>query len=348
MKRTILACMLPLLFLAGTPSNANAMCFGDSWGTNYTTMFLVSHNFRMQSFTRINHNASHLCSGFLNGKVTLLGIGGGCYGQDSRFHDTSENPINEVVVTKDCAVPQCDFTYSAGSEHDWNGQEQQFTDSFESSDPCECKPNGQSCSDPSECCSNLCADPAFECGNPSPILINLKNGSSNYHLTSARAGVRFDIDADGDLEQVSWTEADSEVAFLVLDRNGDGTIGDASELFGTETLKINGRAASNGFEALIDLDGGPASSDGKVDSTDPYYPQLQLWLDHNHNGVSEPAELITLEEAGVTTIFTSYREIPRIDKNGNAYRYVGEALIRKNGQPVRRIVFDVFLQVMRN
>ena len=46
----------------------------------------------------------------------------------------------------------------------------------------------------------------------------------------------FDIDGDGVPEQISWTEADSDVAFLALDRDGDGRITSGKELFGNHTL----------------------------------------------------------------------------------------------------------------
>jgi hypothetical protein len=202
------------------------------------------------------------------------------------------------------------------------------------------------CVDSAECCSGTCSNTSFDCQSPSPILINLRNSSNNYHLTPARDGVRFDIDADGDTEQVSWTEADSEVAFLVMDRNGNGIVDDGSELFGNYTRLNNGQRAPHGFEALLDLDGGPDISDGRVDSRDSYFAQLRLWTDRNHNGISEPAEVVSLSEAGVTTIFTTYRETSRIDRNGNSYRYLGRALVRNNGQEVPRHVFDVFLRAM--
>jgi hypothetical protein len=36
------------------------------------------------------------------------------------------------------------------------------------------------------------------------------DSSSSYPLTSLEEGVRFDIDADGDLEDVAWTQAGSD------------------------------------------------------------------------------------------------------------------------------------------
>lgn len=59
--------------------------------------------------------------------------------------------------------------------------------------------------------------PGYSC--ESPILVNLRNNTAQYHLTSSADGVRFDIDADGRTEQISWTAKDTPVAFLAMDRN---------------------------------------------------------------------------------------------------------------------------------
>lgn len=212
--------------------------------------------------------------------------------------------------------------------------------------PPSCVQEGGACGgvsgQPPTCCSGLYCNEYYEmtCQTfTSPILIDLKSNSVEYHLTSAPDGVSFDIDADGTLEQVAWTEPDSRVAFLTLDRNGNGTIDDGSELFGTASRMRDGQRAGNGFIVLADLD-----SDGRINSSDALYHQLRLWFDLNHNGISEPNELLTLEQAGVDTIFTEYWEQRRLDKHGNAYLYEGRATIAKNAVPRR--LFDVFLQVV--
>jgi len=207
-----------------------------------------------------------------------------------------------------------------------------------------CYPNDYGCASGADCCTGICNN--YVCSSsPSPILINLKNDGVNYDLTSWADGVAFDIDADGHLDQVAWTEPDADVAFLVLDRNRNGVIDDGSELFGTATPKSNGERAANGFDALVDLDGGPSRSDGRIDRRDAVFSELRLWFDRNHNGFSEADELVTLTDAGIVAIFTAYVQSPRVDRYGNEYKLVGTALIQKQRKESTRRVFDVWLTI---
>ena len=65
----------------------------------------------------------------------------------------------------------------------------------------------------------------------SPIIVPLTNAQA-FKLTSAAEGVLYDLNGDGMQEQVGWTAADSQLAFLAMDRNGNGRIDNGKELFG--------------------------------------------------------------------------------------------------------------------
>lgn len=185
-------------------------------------------------------------------------------------------------------------------------------------------------------------DPYGDC-TASPILINVTNNGSD-HLTSAIDGVLFDISATGTAEWVAWTSADSQVGFLVWDRNQNGVIDNGSELFGTATRLRDGKVAANGFEALREWD---SNGDYRIDSSDPIYGKLRLWFDFNHNGYSESDELFSLQSIGITTIHTEYRETPRRDQYGNRYRYEGTAVMLLHKEQVLRRIFDVFFETLR-
>jgi hypothetical protein len=208
-----------------------------------------------------------------------------------------------------------------------------------------CKKDNQNCQAHSECCGNFCNPETYQCGQGSPIAINLANASPNYNLTSAEDGVFFDIFANGSLPKVAWTQPDSHVAWLALDRDGNHAIDNGSELFGNATRKRDGKLAANGFEALLDLDGGPEVSDGKIDGNDAAYSRLRLWVDRNHNGLAESDELLTLPQSGLVEILTSYRESRRRDEHGNEYRWMGIAyFLHRNNLVLPRLISDVVLK----
>lgn len=180
---------------------------------------------------------------------------------------------------------------------------------------------------------------------PSPIIIDLSG--HGYHLTSAANGVRFDLDADGYMEDVAWTSGDAANAFLCLDINGNGAIDSGSELFGNYSVLPDGSRATNGFAALAAYDsqrfGGNAN--GWVDSDDAIWPQLRLWVDINHDGVSQSNELMTLDAAGIVRINTRYNTERRRDQFGNLFRYRGTfVMIDTARHEVYRNVYDVFLK----
>lgn len=158
----------------------------------------------------------------------------------------------------------------------------------------------------------------------SPLIINVGR-SSAYRLTSAADGVLFDLNGDGIPEKVAWTESDSTVAFLAIDRNGDGQITSGRELFGNFTDP----RASNGFLALrilaMQTNGGVLR--GSVSANDPLFADLLLWTDSNHNGISEAWELTAARDL-ISDIGLGYQIMPRRDGHGNLFRFRGWVHIR--------------------
>lgn len=182
-------------------------------------------------------------------------------------------------------------------------------------------------------------------GCPTPIVVDLDGGGVD--LCGLGDPVSFDLAASGNPQIVSWTARNTADGFLALDRNGNGMIDDGRELFGDRTPLPEGGEALNGFLALAAFDalaqGGNA--DGVIDEVDAVFDDLVVWVDANHDGRTDPGELLSLREAGVTRIGLSYRESRRRDEHGNQLRYVGTAWkARPHGPPRRTQVVDVIFR----
>lgn len=183
-----------------------------------------------------------------------------------------------------------------------------------------------------------------ECEAISPVIVNVSG--HGFDLTSGDGGIAFDHNGDGAKEMFSWTAAGSDDAFLVLDRNGNGTIDTGQELFGNFTTQSEPPSGEvrNGFRALAEFDksahGGNA--DGLISDHDVIFDSLRLWQDSNHNGVSEPSELHSLLQLGMTAIELDYKLSGRVDQYGNRFRY--RAKVKDfNGAQLGRWAWDVFL-----
>jgi hypothetical protein len=169
-------------------------------------------------------------------------------------------------------------------------------------------------------------------GASEPLLINV---SGPYKLSGLNDPVAFDINATGKAKTISWTARGSDEAFLALDRNANGRIDDGSELFGNATLLTQGGRAQNGFDALAQYD---TNGDGVIDAADAIWSALFLWVDANHNGVSEPSELRPISGSTITAIETGYHWTGRRDQFGNRFGFEGQLHEGKRSKPF----YDVF------
>ncbi len=115
-----------------------------------------------------------------------------------------------------------------------------------------------------------------------PLVINL---DSNIAGVSDQKFM-FDLDADGEEEEISFVEQGS--GFLALDKNGDGKINDGSEMFGTKS--------GDGFADLAKYD---EDGNGWIDESDAIFNDLRIWT-KNEDGEDV---LLSLKEADVGAIY---------------------------------------------
>lgn len=178
------------------------------------------------------------------------------------------------------------------------------------------------------------------CGG-SPVLIDV-NGDGIV-LTGPNDGVDFDLNGNGTKDRLGWTVANSDDAWLALDRNQNGNIDSGAELFGDFTSQPAG-PDKNGFLALAEFDkpANGGNGDGLINNQDSVFERLRLWQDANHNGIAEPEELHTLPSLNVKELEVSFRESKRTDEFGNEFRYRAKVKDNQEGK-IARWAWDVFL-----
>ena len=204
--------------------------------------------------------------------------------------------------------------------------------------------------DPCKYTGDGCAPGQYPDGNCcyfviSPIILDLEG--RGFDLSDPQSGVWFHVFPRIAKDfQVAWPVAGSQNGWLVLDRNGNGIIDDFGEFFGDQTSQPDPPPGQfrNGFAALAVYDrldhGG--NGDGWISKEDAIYDKLRVWVDENHDGISQPAELHTLESVGVAAISLQYELSQTTDRYGNRFRL--RSIIRDaTGGEADTVIYDVLL-----
>ena len=151
-----------------------------------------------------------------------------------------------------------------------------------------------------------------------PLTLDLDGDGLETTGIAATNPIQFDHDGDGIKNGTGWVLSDD--AFLVLDKNGNGSIDNGRELFGDSTIKSNGQTAADGFDALADLD---SNADGKISNLDAQFANLRLWRDLNQDGISQTGELFTLSTLNIASINVAKTANSQTLTNGNQIADLG-------------------------
>ncbi|MGB9108822.1 MAG: SdrD B-like domain-containing protein, partial [Telluria sp.] len=142
-----------------------------------------------------------------------------------------------------------------------------------------------------------------------PIAIDL-NGDGVHTVArsvSVASGAAFDLLGNGTAIHSGWLS--SSDGFLAVDLNGNGKIDGIGELFG-------GSSKGAGFAKLASYD---SNGDGVVDLHDTAFAELRIWRDANGNHITDSGELMTLAEAGVSSLQVAHVDVPFVDAQGNLH-----------------------------
>lgn len=115
-----------------------------------------------------------------------------------------------------------------------------------------------------------------------PLAINYDGPAADFKKTT----FVFDLDADGSGEEIPVLGSGS--GYLAVDRNGDGTINNGTELFGPST--------GDGFAELRSLD---ADGNDWIDASDPAFESIRIWTRDDAGN----DHLVALGQKGVGAIY---------------------------------------------
>lgn len=66
---------------------------------------------------------------------------------------------------------------------------------------------------------------------------------------------------------------------------------------------------------------------------------MRLWVDRNHDAVTDPGELQPIRERAILGLGTEYRRVERTDVHGNKFRLMGHSVTQAGRQPYYDVIF---------
>lgn len=125
----------------------------------------------------------------------------------------------------------------------------------------------------------------------SPIVLDLDG--NGIQLEQKASGVRFDWDGDGKADATGWVAPGD--GLLVIDRDNNGLVSDASELSFTSDKE----GAKSDLDGLSSFD---SDHDGLISDLDADFNEFKVWVDANQDGISSVDEVKSLGDVGIKAI----------------------------------------------
>lgn len=143
-------------------------------------------------------------------------------------------------------------------------------------------------------------------GMLSALVLDL-DGDGVSLTKASRSNGWFDMNGDGSPDQQGW--ASRRDGFLVIDRNANGRIDNASEL----SFLAEDATAKSSLAGLAKLD---SNEDKLIDKSDARFGELRVWVDANGNGVTDASELKSLVDLGIKSVGLDARNLSKSVKPG--------------------------------
>ena len=270
-------------------------------GSETYTSFKPSKTEYLNSFdATLEDQISELRASLLDRILRLLQIFGGD-NQSRGFKNTLSNTANMLTENSFVKVTTVSMTHIQQEETTFSGTGTALTEDGRSID------FGVSFSMSRRLTEYAGMSVASAVSLIDPLVINV--GSDVTHISDQ--SFFFDLDCDCKEEKISNLGKGS--GFLAYDKNGDGKIGDGSELFGTKS--------GNGFADLAAYDN---DGNGWIDENDEIYEKLSVWI-RNEDGTDS---LLSLQESDVGAIFLGNAETTFTHQNAD---FMTAAMMRSSG-----------------
>ncbi|QKL59169.1 hypothetical protein HI814_21145 (plasmid) [Ralstonia solanacearum] len=138
-----------------------------------------------------------------------------------------------------------------------------------------------------------------------PLAIDL-TGNGIKTIGASQSGVMFDTTGSGNSVSTGWIAEGT--GWLAYNPSGATTLTSETQLFGAASLLPNGKYATDGFQALSLFD---SNGDGVIDTQDPEFANLRVWVGAPSSGSSDPnmpaGQMLTLQQLGIVSISLNER-----------------------------------------